>query len=425
MQNLNYKSMPKINYVKAREVIDSRGNPTVEVEMHSETGLRVFAIVPSGASTGEHEALELRDGDKTRYRGKGVLTACSNINNEISSHIIGYETDKQQEFDAMLIQLDGTPNKARLGANAILGCSMAYARLSAKSKGLWLYENLDPSHDFSMPTPMMNVINGGKHADSGLDIQEFMIMPTGVETFSEKLRAGVEIFYALKDLLTDQGLTTSVGDEGGFAPKLDSNEQALDFLMAAIEKAGYKAGTQINIALDVASSEFYKDGLYHLKMNGKPVSATSSEMTDYYKALSEKYPIISIEDGHSENDWAGWKQACDTLGDKIQLVGDDFLVTNTERIEKAIETQSANSVLIKLNQIGTVSETINAINMAKKAGWTSVVSHRSGETEDAFIADLAVGLATGQIKTGSLSRTDRVAKYNQLIRIEERLNQAK
>lgn len=414
--------MAKIQFLKAREVIDSRGNPTVEVEMHSETGLRVFAIVPSGASTGEHEALELRDGDPNRYRGKGVLHACKNINIEIASHIIGYETDKQIEFDNFLIQLDGTPNKARLGANAILGCSMAYARLSAKSKGLWLYQNLDPSHSFSMPTPMMNVINGGKHADSGLDIQEFMIMPTGVERFSEKLRAGVEIFYALKDLLVAKGLTTSVGDEGGFAPKLDSNEQALDFLMDAIEKAGYKTGTQIQIALDVASSEFYQDGLYHLKINGLPAQANSQEMTSYYQSLLQKYPIVSIEDGHSENDWDGWKHACDTLGSQIQLVGDDFLVTNTERIQKAIDTNSANSVLIKLNQIGTVSETINAINMAKKAGWTSVVSHRSGETEDAFIADLAVGLSTGQIKTGSLSRTDRVAKYNQLIRIEERLS---
>lgn len=414
--------MPKINYLKAREVIDSRGNPTVEVEMHSETGLRVFAIVPSGASTGEHEALELRDGDKSRYGGKGVLTACSNINNEISSHILGYETDKQEEFDNFLIKLDGTPNKSRLGANAILGCSMAYARLSAKSKGLWLYQNLDPTADFIMPTPMMNVINGGKHADSGLDIQEFMIMPTGIDTFSEKLRAGVEIFYKLKDLLTAKGLTTSVGDEGGFAPKLDSNEQALDFLMEAIAAAGYTAGSQINIALDVASSEFYSDGFYNLKMNGTPVKATSSEMTAYYQDLIKKYPIISIEDGHDENDWAGWQEITAAIGDKVQLVGDDFLVTNTTRIEKAIAQKAANSVLIKLNQIGTVSETINAIKMAKAAGWTSVVSHRSGETEDAFIADLAVGLATGQIKTGSLSRTDRVAKYNQLIRIEERLS---
>lgn len=414
--------MPKINYLKAREVIDSRGNPTVEVEMHSETGLRVFAIVPSGASTGEHEALELRDGDKSRYGGKGVLKACANINTEISQHILGYETDKQEEFDNFLIQLDGTPNKSRLGANAILGCSMAYARLSAKSKGLWLYQNLDPSAAFIMPTPMMNVINGGKHADSGLDIQEFMIMPTGIETFSEKLRAGVEVFYKLKELLTAQGLTTSVGDEGGFAPKLDSNEQALDFLVQAVQAAGYTLGTQINFALDVASSEFYSNGVYNLKMNGNPVQANSSQMTAYYQELVAKYPIISIEDGHDENDWAGWQEITAAIGDKVQLVGDDFLVTNTTRIEKAIAEKAANSVLIKLNQIGTVSETINAIKMAQAAGWTSVVSHRSGETEDAFIADLAVGLATGQIKTGSLSRTDRVAKYNQLIRIEERLS---
>ncbi len=413
--------MARIQFLKAREVIDSRGNPTVEVEMHSETGLRVFAIVPSGASTGEHEAIELRDGDMKRFRGKGVLNACANVNGEIAEKIMGYETDRQEAFDKILLDLDGTENKSRLGANAILGCSMAYARLSAKSKGVWLYEYLNPNAKI-MPVPMMNVINGGKHADSGLDIQEFMIMPNGIETFSDRLRAGVEIFYALKDLLTEKGLTTSVGDEGGFAPKLDSNEQALDFLVLATEKAGYVLGSQIQIALDVASTEFYKDGKYHMKMNGQQVAATSSEMINYYKDLITKYPIVSIEDGLSEDDWEGWIALTAALGDTVQLVGDDFLVTNTKRIQQAIDCKGCNAVLVKLNQIGTVSETINAIKMAKKAGWHNVVSHRSGETEDAFIADLAVGMETGQIKTGSLSRTDRVAKYNQLIRIEERLS---
>jgi enolase len=413
--------MPKVKNIIAREVIDSRGNPTVEVEIHSDNGTIASAIVPSGASTGEHEALELRDADQSRYNGRGVLKACSNVNDVIAKSAVDFELGDQVGFDKFLLELDGTPNKAKLGANAILGCSMAYARLSAQSQQKWLYEYLSQSDEYTLPTPMMNVINGGQHADSGLDIQEFMIMPTGIEKFSEKLRAGVEIFHALKKLLSDNGYTISVGDEGGFAPQLETNEQALDFLMQAIEKAGYKAGSQIQIALDVASSEFFSNGTYNLKINGEQVSLTSTQMTDYYAQLIQKYPIFSIEDGHDQNDWDGWKEITARLGDKVQLVGDDFLVTNTERIEKAISIKGANSVLIKLNQIGTVTETINAIEMAKSAGWTSVVSHRSGETEDTFIADLAVGLATGQIKTGSLSRTDRIAKYNQLLRIEQNL----
>lgn len=413
--------MPTISAVYARELIDSRGNPTIEVELHSDTGLIASAIVPSGASTGEHEAIELRDNDPKRYFGKGVQTACKNVLEVISPKIIGYNLDKQTDFDQFLIDLDATPNKAKLGANTILGCSMAYARLSAQSKGVWLYENLDSTTKNTLPTPMMNVINGGQHADSGLDIQEFMIMPTGIELFSEKIRAGAEIFHTLKKLLAENGYTVSVGDEGGFAPQLSSNEEALDFLMQAIEKAGYKAGSEINIALDAAASEFYKDGAYHLKINGKDVKASSQEMVDYYAELIKKYPIISIEDGHDENDWDGWQLMVSQLGDKIQIVGDDLLVTNTEIIDKAIQTKSSNSVLIKLNQIGTVTETINAIKMAHNAGWTTVVSHRSGETEDTFIADLSVGLNTGQIKTGSMSRTDRIAKYNQLLRIEEQL----
>ena len=413
--------MPNILAVYARELIDSRGNPTIEVEMHSDTGLISLAIVPSGASTGEHEAIELRDNDPRRYSGRGVLKACNNVVETIAPKIIGFELDKQEQFDQLLIDLDGTPNKANLGANAILGCSMAYARLSAQSKGLWLYENLDHLTPNTLPTPMMNVINGGQHADSGLDIQEFMIMPTGIELFSEKIRAGAEIFHTLKKLLAKNGYTVSVGDEGGFAPQLSSNEEALDFLMQAITEAGYKPKSQINIALDAAASEFYKDGFYNLKINGQDVKATGEQMVDYYAELVQKYPIISIEDGHDENDWDGWKHMVAKLGDKIQIVGDDLLVTNTKKIEQAIQTKASNSVLIKLNQIGTVTETIQAIKMADKADWTSVVSHRSGETEDTFIAELSVGLNTGQIKTGSMSRTDRIAKYNQLLRIEERL----
>lgn len=406
--------MTTISKVHARQVLDSRGNPTVEVEISTASGKLARAIVPSGASTGEHEALELRDGDKDYYLGKGVLTAVANVNDIIAPHVAGYDLGNQRDFDQKLLDLDGTDNKAKLGANAILGCSMAYARLSALVSGQDLYEYFGGNQ---MPNPMMNVINGGAHADSGLEIQEFMIMPTGIKSFSEKLRAGAEIFHHLKKLLADDGYTTSVGDEGGFAPHLKTNKEALDYLLKAIEAAGYKAGDQIQIALDVAASEFYKDGAYQIEGQAR----TADEMIQYYSDLCEQYPIVSIEDGLDENDWQGWQKLTATLGNKIQLVGDDFLVTNTERLEQAIEQKAANAILIKLNQIGSVTETLDAIQMAKDAGWCNVISHRSGETEDTFIADLAVGTNAGQIKTGSLSRTDRVAKYNQLLRIEESL----
>lgn len=406
--------MSKIASVHAREVLDSRGNPTVEVELSSEDGLSASAIVPSGASTGEHEAIELRDGDQDRYLGKGVLRAVANVNKVMSQHLIGAKLGQQKEFDQQLLDLDGTENKAKLGANAILGCSMAYARLSAHNEDQKLYQYFGGSE---LPTPMMNVINGGAHADSGVEFQEFMIMPVSMKSFSEKLRAGAEIFHTLKKLLKADGYTTSVGDEGGFAPHFDTNEQGLEYLIRAISEAGYKPGDDIQIALDVASTEFYKDGAYHVE--GKTLS--SDEMIQMYGELIEKYPIKSIEDGLSEDDWEGWAKMTSQLGDKVQIVGDDFLVTNTKRLEKAIDQNAANAILIKLNQIGTVTETIAAIEMAKAAGWNNVISHRSGETEDTFIADLAVGTNAGQIKTGSLSRTDRIAKYNQLLRIEEEL----
>jgi enolase len=407
--------MTTISKVHARQVLDSRGNPTVEVEISNEDGLMASAIVPSGASTGEHEALELRDGDKSYYLGKGVLTAVANVNNIIAPHVSGDTLSNQRQFDQKLLELDGTANKAKLGANAILGCSMAYARLSALVNGQKLYQYLGGNQ---LPTPMMNVINGGAHADSGLEVQEFMIMPTGIESFSDKLRAGAEIFHHLKKLLSEDGYTTSVGDEGGFAPHLKTNKEALDYLIKATEAAGYKPGDQIQIALDVAASEFFKDGAYQIEGQAR----TADEMIQYYSDLCGQYPIISIEDGLDENDWEGWQKLTATLGDKVQLVGDDFLVTNTERLAKAIEQKAANAILIKLNQIGSLTETLDAIQMAKDAGWNNVISHRSGETEDTFIADLAVGTNAGQIKTGSLSRTDRVAKYNQLLRIEESLS---
>lgn len=410
--------MSRIAKIHAREVLDSRGNPTVEVEMGADTGQTASAIVPSGASTGEHEALELRDGVTSRYRGKGVLQACENVNEVILKDLTGFETGNQSGFDSRLVTLDGTPNKSSLGANALLGCSMAYARLSAACGGVWLYEYFNRDAAL-LPVPMMNVINGGAHADSGLDFQEFMVMPLGIESFPEQLRAGSEIFHALRKLLKDNGFTTSVGDEGGFAPQLKSNEEALVYLVKAIKMAGYSTD-QVKIALDIAATEFFKDGVY--KVGDK--SFSSDEMISIYAALTEKYPIVSIEDGLSEDDWEGWVKLTAQLGAKIQIVGDDFLVTNTQRIEKAIEMHAANAVLIKLNQIGTVSETVDAINATKRAGWQPIISHRSGETEDTFIADLAVGLEAGQIKTGSLSRTDRVAKYNQLLRIYERVNQS-
>ncbi len=408
--------MSEIAYTHAREVLDSRGNPTVEVEMHSESGKVVIAIVPSGASTGEHEALELRDGDKARYNGKGVLKACANVNDQIAPAIKDKELGNQKEFDQFLIDLDGTENKDNLGANAILGCSMAYARLSAKSDEKWLYEYFNPKATL-LPTPMMNIINGGVHADSGLEFQEFMILPSGIETFAEKLRAGAEIFHALKKILKEGGFATSVGDEGGFAPRLDDNEHALKMIIQAIEAAGYKPKDEINIALDVAASEFFKDGKYIIGGEG----IGPDELSSLYKDLASRYPIVSIEDSHGQNDWDAWVKMTAELGDTCQIVGDDLLVTNTERLQTGIDKKACNAILIKLNQIGTVSETVEAIEMAKAAGWNSIISHRSGETQDTFIADLAVGMETGQIKTGSLSRTDRVAKYNQLLRIEERI----
>lgn len=411
--------MSKIKKIHAREVLDSRGNPTVEVEVLTEKGFG-RAIVPSGASTGVHEAVELRDGDKERYGGKGVLKAVENAKGELSDAIVGMDSENQAEIDMAMIDLDGTENKSRLGANAILGISMACARASANEKGLELYEYLNPKARI-LPLPMMNIMNGGQHADSGLDIQEFMIMPVGGSSFREALRMGAEIFHTLKGLLKDAGLSTSVGDEGGFAPNLPNNEAALDFVVKAIEKAGYKPWKEIMIALDVAASEFYQDGVYKIKVNGKPEELSSGELINYYDVLLRKYPIISIEDGHSEDDWDGWKKMMEHVGKTIQIVGDDLLVTNVKRLEKAINEKSANSILIKLNQIGTISETIAAIQMARDSKWTSVVSHRSGETEDTTIADFVVAMETGQIKTGSLSRTDRICKYNQLLRIEEKL----
>jgi enolase len=416
--------MAKIASVHAREILDSRGNPTIEVEMHADNDEVASAMVPSGASTGEHEALELRDGDPKRYNGKGVLKAMKNVNEIIAPKIVGLElTDLngQRNLDNLMIQLDGTENKGNLGANAILGCSMAYSRLAAKVSGIWLYEFFNSKAKL-LPVPMMNIINGGAHADSGLDFQEFMIAPVGIESFAEKLRAGAEIFHALKSILKEAGHTISVGDEGGFAPKLSKNEEALDCLMQAIEKAGYKAGSQIQIALDVASSEFFENGKYILKINGEQKEVSADEIIQLYKDLCAKYPIFSIEDGCAEDDFDSWVKLTAELGGKCQIVGDDFLVTNPVRLKKAIDAKAANSILIKLNQIGTVSETLDAINMAKAAGFKNVISHRSGETDDTFIADLAVGMEAGQIKTGSLSRIDRVAKYNQLLRIEERLN---
>ncbi len=411
--------MSKIAKILGREVLDSRGNPTVEVEMWLADGGYGRAIVPSGASTGEHEAVELRDGDRSRYGGKGVLKAVENVNGVISGKVVGMDAADQEGLDQTLIDLDGTPNKGNLGANAILAVSMAASRASADEKGEMLFEYLSEGKAVRIPVPMMNIMNGGQHADSGLDIQEFMIMPIGAPSFKEGLRMGAEIFHTLKGMLSEKGFRVAVGDEGGFAPNLPDNETAFKLITEAVEKAGYKAGKDVVLAIDAAASEFYKDGKYVLE--GGTRTLNSQEMVEFYADLVEKYPIMSIEDGHDENDWDGWKAMNNTLGDKIQLVGDDLLVTNVERLSKAIEEKACNSILIKLNQIGTVTETHNAIEMARKAGWTSVVSHRSGETEDTTIADLAVAMETGQIKTGSLCRTDRVAKYNQLLRIEEKL----
>jgi len=410
--------MSEIIAVQAREILDSRGNPTIEVEVQTDSGFG-RAAVPSGASTGEYEAVELRDGDKGRYLGKGVLKAVENVNDKLGPAVLGLDALDQPMIDARLIELDGTKNKAKLGANAILGVSMAVARAAADAVGVPLWRYLGGIQARVLPTPLMNVINGGAHADSGLEIQEFMIVPHGFDEFSEALRAGTEIFHALKKILAKDGFTTSVGDEGGFAPKLAKNEEALQKILSAIEAAGYQPGKQVSLALDCAASEFCgEDGRY--TFDGKAI--TTAELVDIYAELSKKYPIISIEDGLDENDWDGWKLLTDKLGKDIQLVGDDLFVTNIERLATGIERGIANSILIKLNQIGTVTETLDAITLAHKNNYTSISSHRSGETSDTFIADLAVATNCGQIKTGSLSRTDRIAKYNQLLRIAEQLD---
>ena len=406
-----------IQKVRAREVLDSRGNPTVEVELTLANGVMHRALVPSGASTGVHEALELRDGDKSRYLGRGTLKAVENVNTTIAKAVENQTFDCFRALDKALIELDGTPNKSKLGANAILGVSMAFVGACAKAEGKWIYEYLGEGKGTTLPYPMMNILNGGSHADNNVDIQEFMIIPNGMPNFHEGLRCGAEVFHNLKAILKAKGLATSVGDEGGFAPKLGSNEEALQVIVEAIEKAGYTG--KVSLALDVASSEFYKEGMYDLAGEGKKL--TADELVALYQDWCEKYPIISIEDGMAEDDFEGWKKLTDALGEKIMLVGDDLFVTNIARLQMGIDKGIANSILIKLNQIGSVSETLDAITMAHENGMRSISSHRSGETEDTFIADLAVAMNTGFIKTGSASRTDRIAKYNQLLRIEERL----
>ncbi len=414
--------MAMITEVYAREILDSRGNPTVEVEVCLEDGAVGRAAVPSGASTGVHEAVELRDGDKDRYLGKGVTKAVDNVNDIIAEAIIGLEATRQTEIDELLVRLDGTPNKGRLGANAILGVSMAVAKAAASSVGLPLYLYLGGMAAKELPVPMMNIMNGGQHADNNVDIQEFMIMPVGAKSFSEALRMNAEIYHNLKALLKSKGLSTALGDEGGFAPNLACNSDAIEVILEAVEKAGYKPGEDIKIALDVASSEFYEDGKYN--MAGEGVVKTSDEMVEYLAELCAKYPIISIEDGMAEDDWDGWKKLTKKLGKKVQLVGDDLFVTNPERLAMGIKKGVANAILIKVNQIGTLTETFNAIEMAKRAGYTCIISHRSGETEDTTLADIAVAVNAGQIKSGAPARTDRVAKYNQLLRIEEDLGTA-
>lgn len=413
--------MSLIVEIYAREVLDSRGNPTVEVEVTTENGTVGSAIVPSGASTGVHEAVELRDGDKSRYLGKGTLNAVNNVNEIIADELIGFDIFDQVGIDRALIQIDGTENKSKLGANAILGVSMAVARAAAIESDTPLYEYMGGVNAKTLPVPMMNILNGGEHADNNVDIQEFMVMPAGACSFKEALRMGTEVFHNLKSVLKSKGYNTAVGDEGGFAPNLNSNEEALQTIMEAIEKAGYKAGKDIFLALDVASSEMYENGKYDFK--GEEKIYSSQELVNYYCELVEKYPIISIEDGLSEDDWDGWKLLTEKIGNKVQLVGDDLFVTNYSRLNMGIEKGIANSILIKLNQIGTITETLDAIELAKTHGYTCVISHRSGETEDTTIADLAVAVNAGQIKTGSASRTDRICKYNQLLRIEDRLGE--
>jgi len=414
--------MSEIIDIYAREILDSRGNPTVEVEVYLESGVMGRAAVPSGASTGEREALELRDGDKGRYLGKGVLKAVKHVNEIIAEALIGWEVTDQTGIDRKLLELDGTDFKSNLGANSLLGVSLAVAKAAAEESGLPLYQYLGGANAKELPLPMMNIINGGAHADNNVDFQEFMIMPAGATSFAEALRMGAEIFHALKKVLKDKGYNTSVGDEGGFAPNLKSNEEALEVIMQAIKAAGYKAGDDVLLALDVAASEFFKDGNYHLGAEKQPVK-TPSELIEFYADLVDRYPIVSIEDGMAENDWDGWKLLTERLGARIQLVGDDLFVTNTKILKEGIQKGIANSILIKVNQIGTLTETLDAIEMAKRAGYTCVISHRSGETEDTTIADLAVATNAGQIKTGSLSRTDRICKYNQLLRIEDELGE--
>ena len=415
--------MAKIIDITGREVLDSRGNPTVEADVILDNGIIGSACAPSGASTGSREALELRDGDKSRYMGKGVLKAVANVNGAIRELLVGRDAADQAALDRAMIELDGTDNKATLGANAILAVSLAAAKAAAQAKGMPLYAHIAELNGtpgvYSMPVPMMNIINGGEHADNNVDIQEFMIQPVGAKTFADALRMGTEVFHHLKAVLQKRGLSTSVGDEGGFAPNLASNEDALGAIAEAVANAGYTLGDDVTLALDCAASEFYKEGQYDLAGEGKKFDAQG--FADYLAGLTERFPIISIEDGMDESDWAGWKLLTDKIGEKIQLVGDDLFVTNTKILQQGIDTSTANSILIKFNQIGTLTETLEAIQMAKKAGFTAVISHRSGETEDSTIADLAVGTAAGQIKTGSLCRSDRVAKYNQLLRIEEQL----
>ena len=412
--------MSNIAEIQGREVIDSRGNPTVEAEVTLQDGSRGRAIVPSGASTGEHEAVELRDGDKARYQGKGVLKAVENVNGEIADALANWDAADQRGLDQKMIELDGTENKGRLGANALLAVSMAAARAAANSYGLPLYRYLGGAGANTLPTPMMNILNGGAHADNNVDFQELMVMPVGAESFSDALRWGVEVFHTLKGVLKKRGYNTSVGDEGGFAPSLKSNVEAIEVVLEAITQAGFKPGYEVAIALDPAASEFYQDGKYVFKKSDKSAK-TSEDMVLYLAKWARDYPIVSIEDGLAEDDWDGWRSLTEQLGGKIQLVGDDIFVTNTTRLQQGIDRGVANSILIKVNQIGTVSETLDAIDLARRNGYTSVISHRSGETEDTFIADLAVATGAGQIKTGSASRTDRISKYNQLLRIEEEL----
>ncbi len=413
--------MSQITDVYAREILDSRGNPTLEVEVFTESGAMGRAAVPSGASTGEREALELRDGDKSRYLGKGVRKAVDNVNSVIADEVIGLEVTDQVGIDNKMLELDGTEYKSKLGANAILGVSLAVAKAAAEEVGVPLYQYIGGCNAKELPLPMMNILNGGAHADNNVDIQEFMIMPAGARNFAEALRMGAEIFHALKGVLKGKGYNTAVGDEGGFAPNLKSNEEALEVIMEAIQKAGYKPGEEVLLALDVASSELFKDGVYTLENEAEP-KKTPAQMVDFYENLVNKYPIISIEDGMAENDWDGWKLITDRLGKRIQIVGDDLFVTNPRILKEGIQKGIANSILIKLNQIGSLTETLDAIEMAKRAGYTCVISHRSGETEDTTLADLSVAVNAGQIKTGSLCRTDRVAKYNQLLRIEDELD---